>query len=109
MEGMSLSLLEAMGAGVCVLASDTPENQEVIADCGFTFQAGEASDLQRMLSLLLNDDDLREASGESARIRVKQLYLWKSVTAQIDALYRELVPQPAPKVLARPEALRKSA
>jgi len=109
MEGMSLSLLEAMGAGVCVLASDTPENQEVIADCGFTFRAGEASDLQRMLCLLLNDDDLREASGKSARTRVNQLYLWKSVTAQIDALYRDLVPQPAPKVLARPEALRKSA
>jgi glycosyltransferase involved in cell wall biosynthesis len=37
LEGLSLSLLDAMGAGVCVLASDTPENKEAIADTGFTF------------------------------------------------------------------------
>ena len=33
-EGMSLALLDAMGAGVCVLASDIPENREVMAACG---------------------------------------------------------------------------
>ncbi len=31
LEGLSLALLEAMAAGVCVLTSDIPENQEVVA------------------------------------------------------------------------------
>ena len=30
LEGMSLALLDAMGAGVCVLASDIPENRELV-------------------------------------------------------------------------------
>jgi glycosyltransferase involved in cell wall biosynthesis len=37
MEGLSLALLEAMGAGVWVLASDIPENREVVEDAGFLF------------------------------------------------------------------------
>jgi glycosyltransferase involved in cell wall biosynthesis len=40
MEGMSLALLHAMGDGLCVLASDTPENREVIQDAGFTSGEG---------------------------------------------------------------------
>ena len=36
LEGLSLALLDAMGAGVCVLASDIPENREVVDGSGFT-------------------------------------------------------------------------
>ena len=40
MEGLSLALLDAMGAGLCVLTSDVPENREVVDGAGFTFQRG---------------------------------------------------------------------
>src|SRR6266700_4761050 len=50
LEGLSLALLDAMGAGVCVLASDTPENSEAMANTGFSFKSGDAQDLQRMLT-----------------------------------------------------------
>jgi glycosyltransferase involved in cell wall biosynthesis len=109
MEGMSLSLLEAMGAGLCVLASDTPENCEVIADCGFTFQAGDVADLRRMLALLLNDEGLREAAGERARTRVEQNYLWNHVTAQIELVYRDVMSRPVARLLPSSEAAPKSA
>jgi glycosyltransferase involved in cell wall biosynthesis len=91
MEGLSLSLLEAMGAGVCVLASDTPENREVISDCGFTFKAGDETDLQRMLRLLLSDADLRDTAGARARTRIRANYLWEQVTGQLTSLYTQLV------------------
>src|SRR5436305_2998937 len=87
MEGLSLSLLEAMGAGLCVLASDIPENRELIADCGFTFRAGDAADLAKMLSLVLNSPGLRDEAGTKARIRIEQNYLWDNVTRRIDAVY----------------------
>lgn len=90
LEGLSLSLLEAMGAGVCVLASDTPENREVVADCGFTFNAGSAVDLQRMLALLLNDESVRKVAGRKARMRVERNYLWDQVTDQIEKIYLDL-------------------
>jgi glycosyltransferase involved in cell wall biosynthesis len=41
LEGLSLALLDAMGAGLCVLTSDVPENREVVDGAGFTFQRAE--------------------------------------------------------------------
>jgi glycosyltransferase involved in cell wall biosynthesis len=109
LEGLSLSLLEAMSAGVCVLASDTPENCEVIQDCGFTFRAGSADDLQRMLSFILGDAELRAAAGQKARARVEQNYLWDQVVAQIEATYRDVIAQPARASSRAGEAIQKSA
>src|SRR5258708_29994457 len=91
LEGMSLALLDAMGAGVCVLASDVPENCEVIEDTGFVFKAGSAADLQRMLSLLLSDARVREVAGASAQQRVRQYYLWGRAAKGLASVYQELM------------------
>ncbi len=91
LEGLSLALLDAMGAGVCVLASNIPENCEVIEDTGFVFKAGDADDLQRMLSLLLSDACMREIAGASAQQRVRQHYLWGNAAKQLASVYAELI------------------
>lgn len=39
-EGMAISLLEAMSYGNCCLVSDIPENTEVVEDQALTFQKG---------------------------------------------------------------------
>lgn len=49
LEGMSISLLEALGYGIRVLVSDVPENKAIIKDYGDTFKAGDVADLTRML------------------------------------------------------------
>jgi glycosyltransferase involved in cell wall biosynthesis len=87
MEGLSLALLEAMGAGRCVLASDIPENCELVDGVGFTFRRGDVLDLERMLRLLLADPEVRERSGQSARQRIAELYNWDVITRQIEAEY----------------------
>lgn len=61
LEGLSLALLDAMGAGVCVLVSDIPENRERGDGSGFTFRHGDQNDLERMLRLL----DLRARNQDS--------------------------------------------
>jgi glycosyltransferase involved in cell wall biosynthesis len=96
-EGLSLALLDAMGAGVCVLASDVPENREVIEDTGFVFKRGDGPDLQRMLSLLLSDARLREMAGGSAQQRVRQHYLWGKVAKEIAAVYEGVMSPPKKK------------
>jgi glycosyltransferase involved in cell wall biosynthesis len=58
LEGLSLALLEAMGTGLCVLASDIPENRELMDGAGFTFRHGDSSDLERMLRLLIGADSV---------------------------------------------------
>src|SRR5439155_23683322 len=52
-EGLSLSLVEAMGAGLCVLVSDIPENLEVAKEAGFIFRNGDSYHLERMLRVLI--------------------------------------------------------
>ena len=90
LEGLSLALLDAMGAAVCVLTSDIPENREVIAETGFTFQPGDASDLARMLRLLLSDTRVRAAAGRKAQARVRERYLWPAIATEIGHSYAEL-------------------
>ena len=94
LEGMSLALLDAMGAGVCVLASDIAENRETIGDAGFTFRTGDVSDLRGMLALLLSDDVIRSVVAEKARKRVRENYLWEDVTRKIEQIYLELSDPP---------------
>jgi glycosyltransferase involved in cell wall biosynthesis len=90
LEGLSLTLLDAMGAGVCVLASDVPENCEVIENTDFVFKRGDVHDLQRMVSLLLSAVRLREIAGGSAQQWVRQHYLWEKVAKEIAAGVRGL-------------------
>jgi glycosyltransferase involved in cell wall biosynthesis len=90
LEGLSLALLDAMGAAVCVLTSDIPENREVIAGAGFTFRPGDAADLARMLRLLLSDAQVRAVMGRNAQARVRERYLWPAIAAEIGHSYTEL-------------------
>lgn len=100
MEGLSLALLDAMGAGLCVLTSDVPENLEVVeGGAGFTFQNGNASDLADRLRFLISNPAVREAAGKAARQRVEEQYQWTTIAADIENAYFELMgwpPTPPP-------------
>jgi glycosyltransferase involved in cell wall biosynthesis len=90
LEGLSLALLDAMGAGVCVLTSDIPENREVVDGVGFTFRAGDVDDLERMLRLLLSDAAMRRMAARSAQNRVRERYLWGPIAERVEEIYRGL-------------------
>jgi glycosyltransferase involved in cell wall biosynthesis len=90
LEGLSLALLEAMGASTCVLTSDVPENCEVVDGAGFTFRAGDVTDLARMLGLLLLHDGMRSAAARLAREKVRDQYQWPRIAKEIAAVYEKL-------------------
>ena len=94
LEGLSLALLDAMGAGVCVLTSDIPENCEVVDGAGFTFKRGDVADLERMLRLLISDRHAREHAAEAARQRVQERYLWSQIAQDIERTYWKLIGWP---------------
>jgi glycosyltransferase involved in cell wall biosynthesis len=87
MEGMSLALLDAMGAGLCVVASDVPENREVVTDAGYTFRRGDAADLADRLRFLIANPAVREAAGRAAKARVREHYLWPKIAGDIERTY----------------------
>jgi len=90
-EGLSLALLDAMGAGLCVLASDVPENREVVQDAGFTFRSGDADDLAEKLRFLIANPGVREAAGRAAKRRIQQQYQWPQIAAEIERAYFEVM------------------
>jgi len=87
LEGMSLALLDAMAAGVCVLTSDIPENKEVVEGSGYTFHRGDQADLERMLDLLIRDPELRRQAATGGRERIQTQYLWPVIARSIEAAY----------------------
>ena len=91
MEGLSLALLDAMGAGLCVLTSDVPENREVVEGAGFMFARGSATDLADRLRFLIANPAIREAAGRSARQRIEEQYQWEKVAADIEGAYFEIL------------------
>ena len=109
LEGLSLALLDAMGAGVCVLASDAPENVEAISGAGFTFRRGDGNDLRRMLSLLLSDPTLRDKIGQLGQERVRREYLWEGVAEAMNAVYWSLFEHSQRKPAAKTKAAAKAA
>jgi glycosyltransferase involved in cell wall biosynthesis len=91
LEGLSLALLDAMGAGICVLSSDVAENREAVDDAGFTFRRGDAADLADRLRFLIANPAVREAAGQAAKRRIREHYQWAQIAAEIERVYFEMM------------------
>jgi glycosyltransferase involved in cell wall biosynthesis len=104
LEGLSLALLDAMGAGLCVLSSDVPENREAIDTAGFTFRHGDVADLADRLRFLIANPTIREAAGQAARRRVREHYQWAEIVSQVEEVYLEIMGWKSAETLPRKPA-----
>lgn len=86
-EGLSISLFEAMSYGRCVLVSDTSENMEAVGNCGFSFKSEDELDLKERLSRLLSNQNLVEETGQRAQYRVREYYDWQTIVDRFEELY----------------------
>jgi glycosyltransferase involved in cell wall biosynthesis len=97
LEGLSLALLDAMGAGFCILASDVAENSEAIGDAGFTFRRGDVLDLADRLRFLIANPAVREAAGRMARKRIEEHYQWQTIAEEVEKAYLEILGRDRPR------------
>jgi glycosyltransferase involved in cell wall biosynthesis len=86
LEGMPISLLEALSHGSCCVCSDIPECTEVVGDFGFSFPAGDRDALRRLLERLCREPETVKASRERVRQGFAH-YTWDEVTERTLALY----------------------
>lgn len=86
-EGMPMSLLEAMAYGRCCVTSDIPECADVLAGNGVTFEKGGADSLRAALRDLLADAGRADALGTAAKAHVEKTYNWDSVVERTLAVY----------------------
>jgi glycosyltransferase involved in cell wall biosynthesis len=101
LEGLSLALLDAMGAGLCVLTSDVTENREAVADAGFAFRRGDADDLADRLRFLIANPAVRDAAGRAAKRRIREHYLWPQIASEIERVYLEMLGWGSAKTLVK--------
>ncbi len=87
LEGMPLSLLEAMSYGNCVLTSDIRECTEVTGEYGVSFRAGDVQDLRDKLGMLCASPETVEHYRRQASEYVLSRYSWDDVTERTLALY----------------------
>ncbi len=87
LEGMPISLLEAMSYGRCCLTSDIPECTEVCGGRALSFRKGDTEDLKNKLQELLESRELVENLRSDCAEYVLSAYNWDNVTAETLALY----------------------
>lgn len=90
-EGLSTTILEAMGYGKCVLCSDIPENLEAIGDCSFSFRNKDIKDLQAKLLDLLEKPELVAQTGLKAEEYIKNNFDWDNIVKETKRLYSSLL------------------
>ena len=87
-EGMPMSLLEAMAYGRCCITSDIPECADVLAGNGLTFGKGSVDSLRSVLNAALADNARAESCGNAAKAHVEKTYDWDSVVERTLAVYK---------------------
>lgn len=87
LEGMPLSLLEAMSYGNCCLASDIPECASVLGEFGITFRQGNVQDLKDKLQQLCDDPQIVESFKQQAADYICKRYNWDDITKETLKLY----------------------
>lgn len=88
LEGMPLSLLEAMSYENCCLTSDIDECTEVVEDKAVIFKKGDISDLKEKIQTLCDHPEIVERYKAEARPYIISKYGWDDVVDRTLRLYR---------------------
>lgn len=86
-EGMAISLLEAMSYGNCCLVSDIPENLEVVEEKAASFHKGDVADLCAKLRFLLEKEDEVKRYKEVSSQFICEKYNWEDVVTETMQVY----------------------
>lgn len=87
LEGMPISLLEAMSYGNCCLTSDLDICKDVMNDNGLFYKLGDKQDLYDKLEQLCNDKDIVKHYKSISREYICNKYNWDDVVNRTIELY----------------------
>ena len=89
LEGMPLSLLEAMSYGNCCVVSGIPECADVVGDKAVTFAKGKVAELKEKLQWLCDETKVVEEYKKEAADFICKKYNWDEVCEQTLEMYHE--------------------
>jgi glycosyltransferase involved in cell wall biosynthesis len=101
-EGLSLSLLEAMACGTACLATDAGADGEVLENgAGIVLNTqGVTTQLRTLLPVLRDHAEITELLGKKARIRVLERYTFAENINHLGKLYGEILTAPRKTLLS---------
>ncbi|MBI3920265.1 MAG: glycosyltransferase family 4 protein [Armatimonadetes bacterium] len=87
-EGLPNAVIEAMQAGIPVIATQTPGTAELIQHgiTGLLVPPGNEEALRASLEVLLGDPDKRSRLAEAARQRLEQSFQWEQLVGETESL-----------------------
>lgn len=86
-EGMPSVILEAMGCGLPIIASDVGGNNEIVheGENGYLIAGDDVDLLAKRIGTLINDANLRQAMGNKSR-QLALEYDWKNIMGRYNGL-----------------------
>jgi len=88
--GAHPALLEAMGQGNLIIVNGTPENTEVLGDCGLVYRKNDAGDLARLLQEVAGCPEKFDGLREAALNRATAEYSWDAIVSRYEQLFASL-------------------
>ena len=86
-EGLSTAILNALSYNRPVLASNIPENLELIKGIGFEFENKNVNDLYSKLEFLIKNPELLKQKTKKQKAKITQLYDWNRIIEDIMRVY----------------------
>lgn len=92
-EGQSNAVMEAMQAGIPVIATDIPGNRDLVVpeETGFLYPVGDRATLARLTHRLLDDHVLAERFSAAAKHRIREHFSVDGMVQRHVALYERLL------------------
>lgn len=87
-EGLSITIMEAMSYGKCVLISDISENLEVIDHSGVAFKSSDVNDLAEKMISLINHPKLTQEIGRKGRQFIAKNFNWDKIVKATEKVYQ---------------------
>ena len=89
LEGMPLSLLEAMSYGNCVIGSDIAEIADVVEDKAILFKKANVEDLKEKLQMVCDDEQIVRKYKSEASEYICGKYNWEDVVERTLRVYQK--------------------
>lgn len=91
-EGLSLVSIEAVAAGLPLVVTDVPGNDDVVQEnrCGIIVKDRDIDDMAAGLNSMLTDDDKRRTLAEKS-IQCAGMYDWSNIAQRYVAVYRRAI------------------
>jgi len=92
-EGQSNAIMEAMSAGIPIVASDIPGNRDLVVDgeTGFLVNVGDRATLAQKALLILGDVELEKKLGLAGKERMLRDFSIEKMVERHEELYRSLM------------------